>query len=102
MKIRISFIKENIDDFIVEKIDESFDARSPEFTKKVFEWIKDVYRYDYGISRDASDKLEAELATKSKVSYDELNQLFDSLDDEFGSSQDGEFYIKSGFTIKGK
>ena len=99
-QIKITFIKENIQDFLVEEIKESFDDSSPEFIEEIFDWIKEVYRYDYEISSTASDKLDSELDLKSNISYDELNLLFKSLDDEFCGSQEAEYYYKRGFKIK--
>jgi len=98
-EIKITFIKENIEDFLVEEIKESFDDSSPEFIEEVFDWIKEVYRYDYEISSTASDKLDSELDLKSNISYDELNLLFKSLDGEFCGSQEAEYYYRRGFKI---
>ena len=98
--LRISFIKENIEEFNIEEIEEKFDMDSPNLRDSVFEWINDTYKYDYKISRNATSKLENQLNSMSSIpSYSDLNQIFISLDKEFGSEQEAEYFYKRGFKI---
>jgi hypothetical protein len=98
-KLKTTFIKENVEDFYVEKCEEEFDKESDLFYELVYQ-----YTTGYNLCAEANYQFREEVKKMSERKFDaslekDLGDLVSALDEKFLSHQDCEYFYKRDFTI---